>query len=125
MPLIAQRPMNPLLGAPTAQSATNDLLGMASPIGMAYEGVASGGGHLRRIVADLLARKRAAHQARLVAEMAPEALGGVSQVARPASPPNFTPPEVERMRSVIGRWLQQVSPEEEDQMMRRWVYPNQ
>ena len=112
-------PDNPLLGPVTPESASADAMSMASPIGMAVAR-----NPLNRILQRLLEQKRAAHAERMLQEMTPESLPGFPRPpARSTSPPNFTPPEVDRLQAITERWLQKVTPEQEDQMMRRFVYP--
>lgn len=118
MPLY-QPPVNPFTGPVTPQSAEGDLLGMTSPVGMAF---APARNNISKLMHMILRKK---HEQRLLSEMTPQSLPGFPQAPiRPAAPPTFTPPETGRMNSAIEQWLQKVSPEQEDQMMRRFVYPN-
>lgn len=105
-----QPPMNPLLSAlgmeqPSAESAAGDLTSMMGPIGMM--GYA---GRLGYTPAQWLRRAvdRARHGKQMMMEITPEALGGATRGVRPASPPNFTPQEVDKMQGVIQQWLEKI-----------------
>jgi len=97
-------PPNPLLGPVTPESAAGDLM-MASPLGMM-----GAAGRLGFTPAQWLrqAVNKARYGKQLMGEITPSALEGAPRVMRPASPPNFTPQEIDGMNDVIERWLKKI-----------------